>query len=1401
MKFSYFYVRLKYDMFPAMHFVISFCLVFLLGLFELAFGQYRSKGSGRWQDASSWEYFDGVAYVNAIMPPNYNSPPVSVRAGHVIIIDATDTIDQVTVEAGGHLIYTGDTTVQLRLNFTSGNDLLVNGIFERQGGRDIVFAGSSSIYVNAGGVYLHSAPNGNIGTAVSFANNSVLRITGTVSSLLNVYSRVEIGTGGTFRLLAPASTINASLAIRGGTFSLAGSGAMTVTIGDSLNFVSGLIEKPDGQPASVTFGYLASSPVTYLRAGGSFSPAGCLSYVVSANKRLVLLSDVPLGYGRMLDVQPLGAVSCGIYKLVGGGDLRLQNNATFATGNSNGRDGTVALTGSLQYDSLANYEYNGSVPQLIGAGTRLVCRKLIINNPAGVESYYPAQVTDSLNLITGALKFLRDTITLLDYAEVLGVSGYVEGFYRKLIPAASFAISYVLPLGGPTGASYSEVTFATVVVGGNIVAEIVEATPPAVASAQRVLPRYLILKNNGVVFTTFDLQLSYLPSDFNPLFSERLDEETMIVGLYKSGFWSGFNPPLIDRFVFGIADGGYLYVRNLGPTQFGIFGLAKWYCALGVAPTPATVTANQTNLCRNASTSITLSTSRLGFNYQLKRGTVSIGSPVTGTGGLLVLPVPGSALANPGLNVFSIEENEILSGTICRTLLTDTAGIFVLSTPIPNRARPVAPAAVCVGDSIRLRVSNPMTGASYLWLGPSGFSSVVQDPVIVSATTSNAGTYSAYVIAGGCTSEVDTVHVPVYTTVPKAEAYQSGSVCQGGQVLLSADTVIGASYLWTGPVGFSSTLQHPLLDSVTLAQAGQYVVRAIVNSCTSATDTVVVSVGAGTNPPRPVVAAEISVCEGDTIELKASVRTGDTLYWTGPNGFSSDAAVPKISAITTAQAGDYYAVAIFGGCTSSVATLPVRVLKSVPAPVATDDDKGGVCAGETVRIFASPVLAPGVMYRWTGPNGYVSNKQNDTLINPVPGIYQVVAIAGNCTSAAGITVVNVFDRPATPKITPVAEICAGEVLSLAASFVSGSVYRWWGPNGFVSEERNPVRKNIQVADAGWYYVQAIQYGCSSLVDSVEVVVRQGVGKQTITVNGDLQLCANDSVILEAPAGFSFYRWNVIGANSRTLVVRTPGEYRVEVIDSNGCSNISDAVLVTSLPLRAASELKIDGRTTACVGESVVLTAPAGFRRYVWSGPLSSVSNQIILTNGGNVVLDLEDTTGCSYRIGPITVRFQARPDAPNIRLNELMGLTTDTIADQYQWYLGPDALPNAITNTIFPPKNGTYRVAITRSGCTQFSEPFAWTFLSADRGIFADFWLKVYPNPVSDVLILAFKPLEEAVTVEVVDVLGKLYHRQVVSAGMDTYHLATSGWAAGVYQVRVLDKNGNRLGQCGIIHY
>src|SRR6185436_11349545 len=85
----------------------------------------------------------------------------------------------------------------------------------------------------------------------------------------------------------------------------------------------------------------------------------------------------------------------------------------------------------------------------------------------------------------------------------------------------------------------------------------------------------------------------------------------------------------------------------------------------------------------------------------------------------------------------------------------------------------------------------------------------------------------------GCTSAAGTTNVAVNAIPATPTPSNGGPYCEGATISLSTPTVSGATYAWTGPNGFTSSLQNPTRANATTVDAGSYNVTVIVNGCAS----------------------------------------------------------------------------------------------------------------------------------------------------------------------------------------------------------------------------------------------------------------------------------------------------------------------------------------------------------------------------------------------------------------------------------------------------------------------------------------------------------------------------------------------------------------------------------------
>src|SRR5690606_4146382 len=117
-------------------------------------GDYRSTGTGDWEDVGSWEVFSGGEWVSAISAPTDADGVITIGEGHTITVTSNVTANQIEFEnnpntgitgtlvvaRGATLTITDEEGDDVRLlnDFFSIAQLVVEGTLELQAGATIV---------------------------------------------------------------------------------------------------------------------------------------------------------------------------------------------------------------------------------------------------------------------------------------------------------------------------------------------------------------------------------------------------------------------------------------------------------------------------------------------------------------------------------------------------------------------------------------------------------------------------------------------------------------------------------------------------------------------------------------------------------------------------------------------------------------------------------------------------------------------------------------------------------------------------------------------------------------------------------------------------------------------------------------------------------------------------------------------------------------------------------------------------------------------------------------------------------------------------------------------------------------------------------------------------------------
>jgi gliding motility-associated-like protein len=278
------------------------------------------------------------------------------------------------------------------------------------------------------------------------------------------------------------------------------------------------------------------------------------------------------------------------------------------------------------------------------------------------------------------------------------------------------------------------------------------------------------------------------------------------------------------------------------------------------------------------------------------------------------------------------------------------------------------------------------------------------------------GTYTLVLkSSNGCSSSPASVIVDIVPVPPTpALSVSSNQLCQGETLQLNSNAYTGnvVHYNWfylnAGIPVLLATTSFPtyLLPSATPSNSGSYFVVANVNGCVSDPSNLqnVSVLGIGTSVTATNNTFDNDpACEGETVQLSATIVPGATYHWYGPLGFHSTMPNPALMGATTNQAGSYLVVVTLPNCSTAVtASTTVYVQAAPQAPVLTGVH--AVCEGSGFTLsVAKP--DPAATYDFYFGNNYQLLAADAppvfSINNIVPaqaGTYFAVAKQSGCSS-------------------------------------------------------------------------------------------------------------------------------------------------------------------------------------------------------------------------------------------------------------------------------------------------------------------------------------------------------------------------------------------------------------------
>ena len=583
---------------------------------------------------------------------------------------------------------------------------------------------------------------------------------------------------------------------------------------------------------------------------------------------------------------------------------------------------------------------------------------------------------------------------------------------------------------------------------------------------------------------------------------------------------------------------------------------------------------------------------------------------------------------NAGAGYVNLTDGGVYSGVLTNTLtltgVTTSMNTYSYRCVVSNSCNPSTPSdggiltvnnlpsstgatnggMICVGGTAALH-ANSSDASAWSWTGPGGYTSSLNNPTPTpTVTTTYSLTLSS--VGNGCQpTTVYTTSVTVNNVPVSTGATNAGAICVGGTAALHANSSYATAWSWTGPGGYTSSLNNPTPTptvtstySVTLSSVGSGCQPATVYTTTVTVKNVPTSSG---------VTNSGTICIGGTEILASNSSAATAWSWIGSNGFTSSAQNPVFTPTVTATYSLTVSSAGSGCQPETVYTTSVTV-NNVPASSGVTNS-GPICKGGTVTLSANTNSSTNT-WIWIGSDGFASVSENPTATPTVTTTYTLLVggTGSGCHPTATYTsTVIVNNVPVSTGATNGGAICVGGTAALFANSTYATAWSWHGSDGYTSSVQNPT-PSPTVTTTYSLTISSTGSGCNpATVYTTSVTVKNVPSAEPSASAG---VICNGATITLSSNSSDATTWSWIGSDGFSSTAANPTAspttsttYSLTVSSTgSGCSPetiYTTSVTVNNLPTSTGAT----NGGAICKGGTAALFANSSYATsWSWSGP-------------------------------------------------------------------------------------------------------------------------------------------------------------------------------------------------------
>ncbi|WP_422091738.1 T9SS type B sorting domain-containing protein [Tenacibaculum ovolyticum] len=305
-------------------------------------------------------------------------------------------------------------------------------------------------------------------------------------------------------------------------------------------------------------------------------------------------------------------------------------------------------------------------------------------------------------------------------------------------------------------------------------------------------------------------------------------------------------------------------------------------------------------------------------------------------------------------NTTTIDTNIIgtTNYTFTPSLVNQCGEVLIISVKTNQNSftlAPITPITICETQTLNISAES-ISGATYSWTGPNGFTAITKDIQIPNITTNASGNYTVSVTKTNCLGIIETKKVIATVTVNENTFTINQNptpieICETESLFISIDLITGADYNWSGPNGFTANTREINIPNISITNAGNYTVSVSAMNCTGVLETKTSTTNVIVNESFKVASpATIITCFTEEITIDINDVVGATYSWVGPNGFTANTKDMLISNATLAMEGDYTISVTAPNCMGAMVTktsttkVTVNVCAKIPSYFTPNED-------------------------------------------------------------------------------------------------------------------------------------------------------------------------------------------------------------------------------------------------------------------------------------------------------------------------------------------------------------------------------------------------------------------------------------------------------------------------------